>query len=65
MNYLNEVNNQKCEAKDREFIGAVIQKYGLMVNGKLDTSFHRLVLALKKEYEYFHGLLATQYIYKK
>jgi hypothetical protein len=48
VNYLKEVNNPKCDPKDRAFIEAVIKKYGLMANNKLDTSFHRMVLSLKK-----------------
>jgi hypothetical protein len=60
-NYLSERENPKNDPKDREFINRVISKYGLVVNGKLDTSFQRLVLTLKKEYEHFHRALATEY----
>lgn len=59
VNYLAERDNPKVDPKDREFIKRVISRYGLINNGKLDTSFQRLVLTLKKEYEHYHRLLAT------
>ncbi len=50
VNYLNESDNKENDPKDNIFIKKVIQKYGLITNGKLDTSFQRLALALKQEY---------------
>jgi hypothetical protein len=63
VNYLNEAFNEANPKEDIQFIKTVIDKYGLMPNGKLDTSFQKLVLALKQEYEYFHNVLATKFIY--
>ncbi len=59
VNYLKERENPKLDSKDRDFINRIISRYGLMVNGQLDTSFQKLVLVLKKEFEYYHRALAT------
>lgn len=67
MNYLKNYTN-KDNSEDTKFIKAIVDKYGLFtvkkVNGKdvisVDTCFQKLVLALKKEYEYYQNQLAIK-----
>lgn len=67
MNYLKGYAN-KDNSEDTKFIRDIVDKYGLLtvkkVDGKevisVDTCFQKMVLALKKEYEYYQDQLAIK-----